>query len=94
MEDLAGPAIVEGKVPPNQAQPVLFHLAGEGRVVEAKPDFATGRFRIVLPEGEYEVRRAGHSKRITLLPAGEYWLDLLPARAWTSRIPGPTCRGR
>jgi len=90
MADLAGPAIVEGQVPPNQAQPVEFHLAGGGRVVEAKPDFATGRFRIMLPEGEYEVRRAGLSKRIALLPAGEYWLDLRPEHALNFEVSART----
>ena len=44
----------------------------------------------MLPEGEYEVRRAGLSKRIALLPAGEYWLDLVPERALNFEVSART----
>ena len=75
--DLAGPALVEGQA----GATVEFQETASGQRITAQPDSATGRFRALIPEGEYTARCLGEEERRTFLPAGSYRLDLRPGRA-------------
>lgn len=76
MRDLAGPAMVEGQAD----AAVEFTEAVSGQLVEAKPDSATGRFRVMLPEGQYVARSKGEEETRTFLPGETYSLDLRTGR--------------
>jgi len=74
MEDLAGPALVEG-VAPAAREPVEFRPAtGSGTAV--MPDLVTGRFRAWLPQGRYTVSQSGVHEALALLPGGTRFVDL------------------
>jgi len=77
MRDLAGPALVEG-----EADSIVEFIptgARSGSVLRAIP--AHGKFRAMLPEGNYTVRSHGLEQTRVFLPAGTYHLDLRPGRA-------------
>lgn len=78
MQDLAGPALVEGRVRSGTAGPVEFEDTRTGGVETLAP--VNGAFRAFLPEGNYKVRHAGAQTTVTLLPGGTYHLDLRPGR--------------
>lgn len=80
MQDLAGPALVEGRVTPGLAREVELTEAATGRVLSIDAD-AGGTFRSFLPEGRYTVRSEGRRASITVLPGGTYSLDLRPGHA-------------
>jgi hypothetical protein len=77
MQDLAGPALVEGRVRPGAASPVEFEDT-RGGVQRLAPDPVGGTFRAFLAEGNYRVRHGGEQATATLLPGGTYHLDLRP----------------
>jgi hypothetical protein len=68
MRDLAGPALVAGE----SDSALQFRHLTSGTMTEVKPDFASGKFRARLPEGNYEING---SRRMTLLPGGAYRFD-------------------
>jgi hypothetical protein len=68
MRDLAGPALIEGECD----SALQFRHITSGAIAEIKPDFASGKFRAMLPQGTYEING---SKRMTLLPGGTYRFD-------------------
>ena len=76
MRDLAGPALVQGTVEPENAKTVQFREVETGKTWQVKPDYLSGKFRAMLPEGRYEVSTNGQRKTVTLLPGGTYKLDL------------------
>ncbi len=86
MQDVAGPALVDGISPPATREPVEFRPAsGSGNTV-VMPDFTTGRFRTWLPQGRYTVSQAGVHMAVSLLPGGTHHVDLRPAQAVDFRI--------
>jgi hypothetical protein len=56
MQDLSGPAVVEGIVDAGTNQPVQFIDRKTGKITTATPDPAKGSFRVVLPQGHYTVQ--------------------------------------
>lgn len=78
MADLAGSAVVEGRVAPGAARVVeLTDAAGATRVVESD---RAGVFRARLPAGRYTARSDGRSATLTALPGGTHGVDLRPGR--------------
>jgi hypothetical protein len=77
MRDLAGPALVEGEA---EGQ-VEFIPANSGRKAVITPNLDKGRFRTLLPGGNYTVRSHGGDLERTFLPTGVYHLDLRPGSA-------------
>ena len=82
MRDLAGPAIVEGQA----ASKVEFKEMSTGQTVEVKPDETSGRFQIILPEGNYIARSRSEAETHTFLPGASYQLDLRPGRAFDFEV--------
>lgn len=80
MQDLAGPALVEGHVTPGAAKTVEFTEHGTGRVLTVAAD-VRGSFRAFVPEGNYTVRSEGRQNTITVLPGATHHVDLRPGRA-------------
>ncbi|MGA8029619.1 MAG: glycoside hydrolase family 9 protein [Bryobacteraceae bacterium] len=78
MQDLAGPAIVEGTTVPGAHQFITFREGKSGAMVRVPVDIATGIFRAPLGEGQYTVTQDQYSQRLTVLPGGYYRLNLLP----------------
>jgi hypothetical protein len=78
MQDLAGPALVEGRTAPGAAAMVQFVESTTGQVLPAAVDPASGSFRAYVPEGKYTVRSASGHTSITVLPGSAYRLDLRP----------------
>jgi Glycosyl hydrolase family 9/Cellulase N-terminal ig-like domain len=76
MGDLAGPAMVEGEAD----SMVEFQDASNGPEIEVKPDAASGRFRVMLPEGRYTVRSHTQELTRTFLPGATYRLNLRAGR--------------
>jgi hypothetical protein len=79
MRDIAGPALLEGRVPPG-ARTVELAEATTGHVLPLDPD-ADGTFRAFVPGGEYTLRAAERQTSVTLLPGGTHRVDLRPGRA-------------
>jgi len=76
MQELAGPALVSGKVDAGGTAAVRFREQRTGEPIEVSPDLASGRFRAWLPQGAYEVTYGDHRRMITVLPAAALDLDL------------------
>lgn len=79
MQDLAGPALVQGRVAPGAASKVEFVEAGGGEARTVAVD-AAGAFRVFLPEGRYTARAGSERRSLTALPGGVYRVDLRPGR--------------
>jgi hypothetical protein len=74
MKDLYGPALVEGF----SAGKVKFKEITTGTETVAESDRISGRFRIMLPQGEYRVDCNGGEQLKTFLSSATYQLDLRP----------------
>jgi hypothetical protein len=72
MPDLSGPALVEGQADST----VKFSETAHGQSIEVKPDPASGRFRVMLPQGEYAVQCDAGKETQTFLPGETYDLNL------------------
>lgn len=83
MQDIAGPAVVDGQADPAKAGVVQFRQNATGEVTRVSIDPATGHFHAVLPQGEYIVSQGDLSRSLTALPAGSYQLNLLPGHQVT-----------
>ncbi len=81
MQDLAGPALVEGRIKPGAAKKVEFIEAATGRALSVEADAARGSFRTFLPAGKYTVRSENERLSLTALPGGTHYLDLRPGHA-------------
>jgi len=79
MQDVAGPALVEGRVRPGSGA-VNFRHIRTGHTTSVTPDPARGSFRTFLPEGQYEVIGDGQQRMLSLLPGGTYDLQLRPSQ--------------
>jgi hypothetical protein len=82
MTDLAGPALVEGSA----GSVVEFRETTYGRRFTARPDPATRRFRVKLPEGHYIASCAGMQQSLTCLPGGSYMMNLTAGQALDFRL--------
>jgi len=81
MQDVAGPALVEGVSPPATHAPVEFRpVSGSGTTL-VTPDFVTGRFRAWFPQGRYIVSQGGVHLSLALIPGGTHRVDLRPTQA-------------
>lgn len=78
MQDVAGPALVEGRIAPGAATKVEFVESATGQVLSANADAALGSFRTFVPDGRYTVRSGGEHVSLTALPGGTYHMDLRP----------------
>ncbi len=76
MRNLYGPSLVEGQA----TATVIFKELTTGQATPAEPDPATGRFRIMLPEGKYSVHSADVTLSRTFLPGASYTIDLRPEK--------------
>ncbi|HYH00912.1 MAG TPA: glycoside hydrolase family 9 protein [Terriglobales bacterium] len=76
MQDLAGQALIEGRVASGNGSPITFKNSRTGHVMAVTPEAVTGAFRAFIPEGKYDVTADGQQRAITLLPGGTYQLDL------------------
>jgi hypothetical protein len=70
MQDIAGPALIEGRV-----RPGLSHVTLNDSRIDAD---AGGAFRAFVPEGHYAIGADGRTRDVTLLPGGTYNIDLRP----------------
>jgi Glycosyl hydrolase family 9/Cellulase N-terminal ig-like domain len=77
MPDLGGPALVQGTA----KSAISFSAIPHGNPMEVHPDPATGRFRVMLPQGQYAVLCNAERETRTFLPGETYDLDLRPGRA-------------
>ena len=85
MQDLAGPAVVEGVVQSTARRPVEFRPLSGSEPILVVPDLG-GRFHVQLPQGRYTVSHGSEHETLALLPAGTYRLDLRPAAAVDFRL--------
>jgi hypothetical protein len=80
MQDLSGPAVVEGIVDPD-IQVVNLIDQKTGAVINATLNEPKGRFRAVIPQGRYTVQAGKAHTSLTVLSAGAYQLDLRQSKA-------------
>jgi hypothetical protein len=86
MEDLAGPADVEGQAAAGPHKEISFRDDETGSITAVPVDMLTGSFQTNLSEGHYTVTENGHSQSLTVLPAASYYLDLRPEQALAFNI--------
>ena len=72
MRNVSGPAMVEGFADTN----VEFWEISSGQMIKVRPDPLDGRFKAMLPQGNYNVRCGETELDQTFLPASNYQLDL------------------
>jgi hypothetical protein len=77
MRDVAGPALITGRIEPG-GDAVEVRSTATGEEVRIEPDFARGEFRAWLPGGNYSIRHGGRSRSLAVVPAGSYSVDLRP----------------
>jgi hypothetical protein len=85
LSDLAGSPIVDAAIGTGQTQAVEFHNLATGKVIRISPD-GGGRIHATVPEGEYEISAGHEQRRVALLPAGSYLLDLRPEHNLNMRL--------
>lgn len=76
MQDVMVPATVRGTADPKSHEPVEFREHQSGRVTTMTPAAMGGEFNLHLPEGHYDVRQGSAHTSVTVLPGGNYNLDL------------------
>jgi hypothetical protein len=79
MQDLAGPALVEGRIGPGTTSEVEFVESSSGQVLPV--DAAHGTFRAFVPNGRYTVRSGSERASLTALAGGTYHIDLRPGHS-------------
>jgi hypothetical protein len=77
LNDLAGSPVVDVTVGPSQT--VEFRNSASGKVTRFPSD-AQGRIHASVPQGDYEIAAGSQRRRMALLPAGSYTVDLRPER--------------
>jgi hypothetical protein len=81
MQDLSGPAVVEGIVDSGTNEPVQLVDRKTGKITRATVDSAGGSFRASVPQGQYTVEAGTAHTFLTALSAGSYHLDLRKEKA-------------
>jgi hypothetical protein len=76
MQDVMAPATVRGTTDPMSHEPVEFRDTQSGWMTTVTPGVTDGEFKLHLPEGHYNVRQGEAHTSITMLPGGNYYLDL------------------
>lgn len=85
LSDLAGSPMVDAAVGTGHTEAVEFHNLATGKVIRISPD-GGGRIHATVPEGEYEISAGHEQRRMALLPAGSYVLDLRPEHNLSMRL--------
>jgi hypothetical protein len=76
MQDLSGPAIVEGTAEANDGEAVQLVNQKARAVTNATVNAKTGLFRAEVPQGEYVLQQGGVHASITALSSGSYHVNL------------------
>jgi hypothetical protein len=90
LQDLAGPALVEGRIAPGAAGGVELVNTATGQILPAAVDSAAALFRAYVAEGRYTVRSGGQHASLTVLSGGSYRVDLRPSHAMDFEIEADT----
>jgi len=81
MDDLSGPAVVEGVADSASRSPVQLVDEKTGRVRTAAWEKTAGHFRVVAPQGHYTIRQGAEHTSLLALSAGSYRVDLRKGNA-------------
>jgi hypothetical protein len=81
MEDLSGSALVRG-IADAGTVPVIFRDRKTGHTVTATPEQASGAFRVMLPQGTYDVEQGSTRTSLVALTGQVYDLELRAGRAF------------
>jgi hypothetical protein len=76
MNDLSGPAVVEGVADAATPTPVQLTDEKTGHVLAAAWEGNPGHFRAVVPQGRYTVRQGAEHTSLAVLSAGTYQVNL------------------
>jgi len=80
MQDLSGPAVVEGPIAPSATQVQLINTTTQA-ITSATIDPSTHTFRATIPQGRYAIHSGPTHTTLTALSAGQYTVDLRPTSA-------------
>ena len=86
MQDLHGPAQVQGVANAATAEAVVFQEQSTGHLTTVTPDPVDGTFRALLPQGHYAVHQGSPHTTLTALPDEAYKIDLRADRAFDFTI--------
>src|SRR5271165_3120340 len=67
---------VRGTADPARHEPVEFREKASGQLTGVASVASDGEFNLHLPEGHYDVRQGSVHTSVTVLPGGQYHLDL------------------
>jgi hypothetical protein len=81
MNDLSGPAVVEGDADAANRTPVQLIEEKTGHVLAAAWEGNPGHFRAVVPQGRYTVRQGAEHTTLAVLAAGTYRVNLRKGNA-------------
>ena len=81
MDDLSGPAVVEGVADSTRRSPVQLVDEKTGRVRTAAWERTAGHFRAVVPQGRYTIRQGAEHSSLLALSAGSFRVDLRKGKA-------------
>ncbi|MEI9970860.1 MAG: glycoside hydrolase family 9 protein [Ignavibacteriota bacterium] len=77
LNDLAGSPVVEAFAGQGNTQPVRFRNMLTSKIFSVTPD-ASGKLRTTVPEGDYEISLGTQQRKMSLLPGGNYSVDMTP----------------
>ncbi len=78
MQDLSVPASVSGVIDPAVHDAIEFREERSGQLIHVAAS-SNGQFNDRVPEGRYAVHHGTAHTKVTVLPGGNYFLDLRPA---------------
>ncbi len=91
MQDLHGAPVVEGIA--GVKAPVEFRDEKSGRVTRVDVNSADGKFRVELPQGNYDVRQGATHTSVTALSGGVYHVELRGDRALDFHVSAESVSG-
>ena len=91
MQDLHGAPVVEGNADANE--PVEFRDEKSGRVTSVDVNSADGKFRVELPQGNYDVRQGATHTSVTALSGGVYHVEVRGDRALDFHVSAESMSG-
>ena len=86
MEDLYGPALINGVSDPARHEPIELRDNKTRQVITASYNALDGTFRAIVPQGSYEVKQGATRTEVTVLAGGVYRADLRKANVLAFQV--------
>jgi hypothetical protein len=93
MQDLHGAPVIEGDGNAKSQEPIQFRDEKTGRITPVSVSPASGKFRVQLPQGTYDVQQGGAHTTLIALSGGTYHVDLREDHAFDFEVSAEPAKG-